>query len=323
MAVYNGERYVGEAIESVLRQTHRDFEFVIVNDCSTDRTGEIVEGYARRDARIRHIVQPKNMDQPASLNTGLAAARHEWAAILDADDACMPHRLETQLAALRREPSVRVLGSYAVWVDEWGRERGLKSVGPRSVAEFVEMVVREALLFIVHPSAMMHRPTVLGLGGYDPRFGAAADAELWSRVADRHPVVTLTEPLLRYRVHPGSMSVTRFFEQQLMLRWILARQLARRRGLPQPTLEEHRRSEGGRLSPRRLDIRRQDWGKYLVVQSGLAWRQGRRLRALPMRATAYALAPDEVGSRLRRRRDAGGELSYPPAPSTIEAPGPD
>lgn len=297
MAVYNGERYVATAVESVLRQTHQDFEFVVVDDRSTDRTREILQKYAEQDPRMKVVVQEQNVDQPASLNRALAIARNEWVAVLDADDAFMPHRLETQLRALRGEPSVRVLGAHAIRIDRWGNEQGLKAVGPRSVAEFKRTVERDGLLTIVHPSALMHRPTILAVGGYDPNFGAAADTELWSRVSDKHVVMSLTEPLLYYRVHPGSMTTNRFFEQQLMVRWIAERQRTRRRGLAQPTLEEFQRLQGKRSSPRRLNLVRQDRGRYLLMRSGFAWREGHKLRALLLRTIALALVPFEVLGR--------------------------
>ncbi len=243
--VYNGERYVAEAIESVLRQTHRDFEYIIVNDGSTDRTPEILEQYAARDGRVR-VIHQANIDQPATLNRALAEARNEWVAVLDADDVCMPHRLEAQLRALRREPSVRVLGAYAIRIDERGREMGLMASQPTSVSEYKEMVARGESVTLIHPSAMMHRQTILSLGGYDPDFGPAADSELWSRVADQHLIMSLPEPLLYYRSHPASMSATRFFEQRTLLRWIQARQQARRQGLPVPSLEEYREACCGR-----------------------------------------------------------------------------
>lgn len=296
MAVYNGEPYIAESIESVLGQTHRDFEFIVVDDGSTDRTGEILDRYAARDARIR-VISQANADQPASLNRALAAARNEWVAVLDADDMCMPHRLETQLRALRREPSVRVLGARAVWMNQWGKERGVRAFGPESVKEFEELIGRDENVVIVHPSAMMHRPTVLALGGYDPNFGPAADIELWSRVSDEHAVISLPETLIHYRIHPSNMSMTRFFEQKLMARWIKARQHARRRGLPQPDLKEH--LEENRLTLRRLNHYRQDWGQYLVLHSVLAWWTGRRLPALLMRATALLLTPLQAAGRSR------------------------
>ncbi|MGH3087470.1 MAG: glycosyltransferase family 2 protein [Rubrobacteraceae bacterium] len=300
MAVYNGEPYIGQALESVLRQTHQDFEFIIVDDGSTDRTGKVLDDYAARDARIR-VISQTNADQPASLNRALAEAEHEWVAVLDADDACMPHRLETQLRALLREPSIRVIGSRAVWMNQWGKERGVRAFGPESVSEFERLVERDENVVIVHPSAMMHRQTVLSLGGYDTNFGPAADIELWSRVSDEYAVVSLPEPLIYYRVHPENMSITRFFEQKLMTRWIKSRQRARRRGLPQPTFKEYRDSHEVRLTLRRLNHARQDWGQYLMLRSVLAWWAGRRPIALMMRAAAIALVPVQATSRSRVR----------------------
>jgi glycosyltransferase involved in cell wall biosynthesis len=290
MAVYNGERYIAEAIESVLCQTHEDLEFVIVNDGSTDRTQEIIDEYAARDQRIK-VISQANVDQPASLNRALAAASNDWVAVLDADDVCMPHRLETQLRTLQQQPLVRVLGSYAVWLDPLGRKREVRNLGPTSVSEFEESVERNKLITIVHPTAMMHRPTILALGGYDAAFGAAADAELWSRVSDEHVLISLPEPLLYYRFHSGSMSMARFFEQQLMLRWIQARQDARRRGVPQPTLEEYVEAQGSQASPRRLNHMRKDWAEYLRMRKRLESWRGYRLRALLLRILGTTLAP--------------------------------
>jgi len=290
MAVYNGERYVAEAVESVLRQTHRDFEFVIVNDGSTDGTGAILDGYAAHDGRIKLIVQD-NADQPTSLNRALAASSSEWVAVLDADDVCMPHRLEIQLRALRRLPSVRVLGSYAFWMDQAGRNRGVRPLGPTSIPEFERVVERDGRVALVHPSVMMHRPTILALGGYDPRFGAAADMELWSRVSDEHAMLSLPEPLVYYRFQPESMSATRFFEQRLMLRWSQACQTARRQGLTPPNLKEYSESGEGRSTLRRLEHRRQDWAEYLKVRKRLESWGGRRLRALLLRVIGTILAP--------------------------------
>jgi glycosyltransferase involved in cell wall biosynthesis len=298
MPVYNGERYVAKAIESVLYQTHQDFEFIIVNDGSTDRTPEILDGYAIRDGRIR-VIHQTNMDQPASLNRALAEAQNTWVAVLDADDVCMPHRLETQLRALQRLPAVRVLGAYAIRIDERGKEIGMMTPRPTTLAEYEELIARGDNITLVHPSAMMHRPTILSLGGYDPDFGPAADSELWSRVADNHVVMSLPEPLLYYRSHSASMSATRFFEQRLMLRWLQVRQHARRRGRPEPTLEEYKKVCRGRRSLNRLNHLREDWGEYLRANSRLAWRGGRRLRALLIRAAALALDPSA-----RRRSQA-------------------
>ena len=301
MAVYNGERYLAEAVESVLGQSHEDLELVVVDDGSTDRTPGILDYYAARDVRVR-VISQTNSGQPASLNRALAEARNEWVAVLDADDVCMPHRLQTQLRALRREPFVRVLGASAFWTNEWGGTRGIRAFGPKSLKEFERLAAGRDPIVIVHPTAMMHRPTILELGGYDEEFGPAADVELWSRVSDKHPVISLPEPLLYYRIHASSMSVTRFFEQRLLARWIRARQHARRRGLSQPTLDEYRRTQEPPFTLRRLNYRRKDWGQYLITRSVLAWWMGYRPLALLLRAAALALVPLQTASRLRTPR---------------------
>lgn len=304
MAVYNGGSYVAEAVESVLAQTHEAFEFLVVDDRSTDGTREVVEGYARGDTRVRLLANEANLDQPASLNRALKAARHEWAAVIDADDVWMPRKLEAQLSALAGMPtSVRVLGTYAVKIDPHGAERGLKAVGPRSEAEFRELRASGGTVSLVHPSALMHRPTVLALGGYDPAFGPSADTELWSRVSDEHTILTLTEPLLCYRVHPNSMSAQRFFEQRRLLRFIASRQDARRRDISVPTVKNLQRDWYGRPSLRRLNHAREDRGQHLLMLSSMRWRENRRPHALLLRTVALALTPLAVIGRIRPGSD--------------------
>ena len=265
MAVHNGAQYVAEAIESVLCQTHQGFEFIVVDDGSTDATSKILAEYVARDGRIE-VISQVNTDQPESLNRALAAASNDWVAVLDADDVCMPHRLDAQLRMIQQEPSIRVLGASAVLIDSNGEIRGIRHHPPNSVSEYRKMVRENDVFRVAHPSVIMHRPTILALGGYDPSFGPAADAELWSRVSDDHVIVNLPEPVIYYRIHSDSMSVRRFGEQQRKFRWLRARQEARRRGLPQPTLEQFDESRERLFSFNRLNNSRQDWEQYLGTQ---------------------------------------------------------
>lgn len=145
---------------------------------------------------------------------------------------------------------------------------------------------------------MMHWPTILALGGYDPRFDAAADAELWSHVSDNHVVVNLPEPLVYYRMLSDNMSMRRFFEQRYMFRWITARRNARRRGVPEITLEQFGGSRKNWLDLHRLNDSRQDWGAYFVMRSRTYWWRGRHSRAMLLRAISFALGP-----RAALRRD--------------------
>lgn len=198
MAVYNGMPYLPLAIESILNQTFSDFEFLIVNDCSTDNTRDVILGYD--DPRIRWLDNEENINQTRSLNRGLEHTRTELVARMDADDISHPRRLEMQVAFLRAHPEVAVLGTGLRIIDRNGRLRG-KLVRPGH-----DLWLRWQLIFgcpLTHGSAMYRRSVVWDeLGGYDDSFRFSQDYDLWSRVAERHSIANLRDLLLDYRVHP-------------------------------------------------------------------------------------------------------------------------
>lgn len=306
MPVYNGERYIAEAIASVLAQTHADLELIVVDDGSTDGTARILTEIVGRDSRVRVITQA-NQGQAGALNRGLAEATTEWVAIHDHDDVSLPRRLERQLNFLSTHPEIRVLGTHAVEIDHAGREIGRLRFGPSSIADFSIARDRGDLFFPPHPSVMFHRPTILALGGYDSAFGSAVDVELWSRVADHHPVVTLPEALIHYRIHATSMSFEKLFEQQALLRWIRRRQQDRRRGIPVPTMDEHRAWERGSLGLRALNLGRLDWAFFALRRARIARLDGRKLHAILWVGEALVLTPRRAAIRLiahtRRMRE--------------------
>lgn len=306
--VYNGARYVAAAIESILAQTHPHFELLILDDGSTDATPEILASYAARDPRIRLHRHP-NCDQPRTLNRGLELVRHDWVAILDHDDVSLPMRLERQLAALAREPDARVIGSHAVEINSAGRELRLRARGPATVAEFRALHAAGQRVPLVHPSVLLHRPTILGLGGYDPAFGSSADTELWTRVAELHPIIVVPEPLVLYRIHAESMSYCRMFEQREMLRWIALREAARRRGEPLPSLERCRAMRRLGSADRWRDLRH-DLFWYFRSYCLLASSEGNRFAAAGYALGAALLAPGNA-VRLAGRRLLEGESGSP------------
>jgi hypothetical protein len=200
MAVYNGEPYLTAAVRSVLEQDFRNFELVIVDDGSTDRTAQIIADF--RDARIRYQRNPANCGQTASLNIGLRAARAPYVARLDADDEYLPGKLSAQVAFLDAHPDIAVLGTWAQCVDEHDRPSGTFR------APTDERDLKFRLLFtspICHVSVLMRRDVVLAAGGYDEQYRYAADYHLWSKLAARgHRMVSIPAQLMKYRVFSGS-----------------------------------------------------------------------------------------------------------------------
>jgi glycosyltransferase involved in cell wall biosynthesis len=297
MPVYNGERYVATAIESVLSQTHREFEFLIIDDGSTDRTPEILARYAARDSRIR-VVRHENIDQPATLNRGLALARHDWVAILDHDDVCLPERLQRQIRTLHEHPEARLIGTWVVEINAAGQPVRTRARGPLTVEEFRQMDAAGFRVPLMHPSVLMHRASILGLGGYDPAFGPSADTELWTRVARQHPIVVTPEPLVLYRIHGNSMSFRRLFEQREMLRCIVKRDRARRESLPIPSLAELRAARPYTSLARWLDLH-QDLYWYFRSHCLLASSEGAHARAAVYGTGGAVVSPVKAIRSLR------------------------
>lgn len=204
MAVYNGEAFLDEAVRSILGQTFTDFEFLIVNDGSTDRSGEILSAYG--DPRIRVLDNPKNLGLTPSLNRGITAAMGEFIARLDADDVSEPQRLAKEVAFLRAHPEVGLVGSWTRLIDREGKKLGVSRM-PREHLE-----IRWLLTFFCpfyHSTVLWRRQLVQdGVGMYSPAFQYAMDWELWVRIAAQMKVANIPEPLVRYRLGAHSMTST-------------------------------------------------------------------------------------------------------------------
>jgi len=212
MSVYNGERYLRGALDSICQQSLRDLESVIVDDGSTDATWSILESYARLDARLVLIQNQRNIGLSRSLNRGLNLARARYVARMDADDVSLPERLRAQADFLDAHPDVGVLGCAVQVIDACGNPQFVR----RFPAE--HGVLRWRLCFqspIVHPTAMMRRDVLRQVGGYDPHLPVAQDYDLWERLICTTRLANLPEVLLCFRKHPESVEGRRHAEQRL------------------------------------------------------------------------------------------------------------
>jgi glycosyltransferase involved in cell wall biosynthesis len=200
MSVYNGERYLREAIEGILNQTFGDFEFLIVNDASNDDSPGIMRGYG--DARIKILDNEENIGLTRSLNKAIEVARGEYIARQDADDVSLPKRLEEQLRYLKQNPEVAVLGTSIYIIDENG-----KISGRRDVAEGPSQNLFRGSWF-AHGSVMFRRDVIRAAGGYNELFRYCQDYELWLRLARDHPIRGLPQVLYKLRYHTGNVQFT-------------------------------------------------------------------------------------------------------------------
>ncbi len=197
MCVHNAGPYLAAAVDSILTQTFADFEFVLIDDGSTDESSRLLQEYAARDRRIQ-LHRQANMGLTRSLNRGLDLVRGQYVARMDADDVSQPNRFERQVEFLQQNPEVGVCGT---WVELIGTSSGKVWKYPTEPDD-----VAAAMLFfpppLAHPTVMMRAAALTRHGlRYDPSFPRGQDFDLWSRCACFFPLANLAEPLLQYRVH--------------------------------------------------------------------------------------------------------------------------
>jgi GT2 family glycosyltransferase len=205
MPVYNAKRYLGEAIESILGQTFRDFEFLIVDDGSTDRSLAILKHYAAQDSRIRLSSRP-NAGLVVRLNEMLHQARGDLIARMDADDVALPERFARQVEFLRSHPEVDVVGGAQEHISAKGYHLFIYHE-PLEHQEIQESALA-GICPICHPSVMMRRNAVLAVGGYRAEHWPTEDFDLWLRMGERGLLANLPEVITRYRVHESSVSAS-------------------------------------------------------------------------------------------------------------------
>jgi glycosyltransferase involved in cell wall biosynthesis len=301
--VHNGEKYLAQAIESVLAQTYRDFELLIVDDGSMDRSAEIIRAYTERDLRVRCLSQ-KNRGVAAAGNRGLQEATNEWVARLDADDVFLPGKLERQVGFLRRNPDARIVGTLACFINQAGRPLGLVGTeGPFTRAEYDRLVRRNRPIYFVNSSTLMHRETVLAMGGYRDAFAPAEDVDLWIRMAESgHLMLKIPEPLLLYRMHGESLTMTQNARQRLLHRWAIACGRARVKGVPEPSCAEFLEHEKRRPVMERACVSRKETGERLYQRAALHYAEQSPLRMILFVLAAAVLHPRHVIPRLYARK---------------------
>ncbi|QEF99644.1 Putative glycosyltransferase EpsE [Stieleria maiorica] len=213
MPVHNGQVYLAEAVDSILRQSFSDFELIVVNDASTDQTASILDGI--RDARLVRLTNESQLGVAASLNRGLAESRGRLIARMDADDLSVDSRLQRQVDFMQTHPSVVLCGSEAERIDAQGQHlRDIKRLHHN-------IEIRWHLLSanpFIHPSVIFRADAVKRVGGYDPNLRCAQDYDLWCRLALEGECANLPERLVRYRLHANAISATKRSEQMRVTR---------------------------------------------------------------------------------------------------------
>jgi len=236
MSVYNGEAHLTNSIASILNQTFTDFEFIIVDDCSTDSSSEIIRSF--KDDRIRVINNETNMGLTKSLNCALKVAHARYIVRQDADDISLPDRFEKQLRYMEKHPEIALVGTSIFVIDDDG-----EIIEKRIAAPNPGKTLLKGNRFY-HGSVMIKREVLDEIGCYNELFKYSQDYELWLRVSKRHKAKNLTEPLYKLRFYSDSIGASKIVEQAMFV--ILAQKQAND-GLDVETIDQIKNSEFGNI----------------------------------------------------------------------------
>lgn len=198
MSAYNAEKYIKQSIDSILNQTFKDFEFIIVNDCSNDQTLKILQEYEKKDTRIKVIDNKENLGLTRSLNKALIYAKGKYIARMDADDISQCERFEKQYNFLEQHPEVHILGTCGIDIN-LSSEKICDRTVPLKHEDIIKMLT--FLSPIIHPSVMFRKNAIQQLGNYNEDYRTAQDIELWFRCAEvGYKFANLEDKLIYYRI---------------------------------------------------------------------------------------------------------------------------
>jgi glycosyltransferase involved in cell wall biosynthesis len=204
MGVHNGEKYLSYAIESIIKQTFTDFELVVVDDASTDKTAKILDFYKNKDSRLKIIKNEKNLGLTKSLNIGLYCCKGKYVVRHDDDDVSMEGRIEEQANFLDENPKIVIAGSHFRCIDGDGRFISKVEMKPLKM-EAIKLFLAIDNPF-VHGGVIFRRSIVMSLGGYNDEYRTNQDIELWSRLLQNHEGANIDKCLVSLRIHGDSIS---------------------------------------------------------------------------------------------------------------------
>ena len=295
MSAYNAENFVERTILSVLNQSYRDFDFIIVENGSTDKTREIIKKFS--DPRIILIELEKNIGLSGAMNLGLQKANTKWIAHQDADDLWYPEKLEHQLAFLDKHPDYCALATWIDYVDINDKKIG-ESREPFTSWEAVEEKYKKnkAVVFN-HSSMVFDRDIALAVGGYHSQFWPAEDADLWNRMLESgKKMMILPEALTCYRIFDGGNSITKLRQMNKMFRYVKYCMHERRAGNTEPTLAEYESINKGFW--KNVNENRKDFSLYHYKKSVAAYSGKRYFSSVWRMLIAFIFNPMRIVSTI-------------------------
>lgn len=299
MAVFNGEQFLQEAIDSVLAQTHKNFEFIIIDDGSDDNSASIIAEYAKYDNRIQYYYQ-SNAGLAAALNYGLKMANAEIIARMDADDIMLPNRLEEQVPFLLDHPEVTVVSCLAYYINSKGKILGKVYSDLITPQDCEKYISDNQIIFCLHPGVLFRKSPILKIGGYNENLPCGQDTDLWNKLAENgNYIIVMREILMKYRIHQNSIMSS--FERVQKLDWIIFNIYQRRNNKNELSFSEFSTIEKSKPFLQKVSSWKLKLGDLYYRRSGFLYGEKNYIQFLFFLLAAFILRPIYVVSKIKRQ----------------------
>lgn len=298
MTVYNTEKFVEKAIESVLKQTYTNFDFLIVEDCSQDKSKEIIQKYEKSDSRINVIYLDKNIGTIGASNLGLSNIETKWVARLDADDVMYPERLETQISFLKAHPDYCLTASWIDYINDKDEIIGNSHSELTDWQKVKESMQKNQPVGFCHSSVMFEKEYITKIGGY--RVWPAEDIDLWNRVIESDKkIIVLPQTLTAYRISSSSITIKKTLESYRKYRYVKHCMILRRSGKEEISWEEFQKIK--RSPYKKINMLRKDYAQYYRKKGVNAFASKKYLSAIYTLVISTILRPMQMINTLRNK----------------------
>ncbi len=301
MPAYNQEKFLAETIESVLRQTYKNFEFLIVDDGSKDNTAQIIREYAAKDKRIVPFFNA-NSGRANATNFIIRQAKGKLCALIDADDLMLPNRLEMQLAFHLANPEIAATSCHAYFINDKGLLLGQqRHPALRTIEEGKKALANNDIIHCAITGLMVYKEIYLKIGGLRPQFWPCDDVDFSNRLMEAgYPLIIIQETLMKYRMHPHSNSVKEPLHVFDMYGYVGNCNTMRRTGKPEITFAEYINQRKNRESW--LDAfnrKRYNYAQIFFRQAGYEIMSKKYIGFLRQVVTAFFCSPIYVLKKIR------------------------
>ena len=297
--MYNQENYLAETIESVLCQTFSDFEFLILDDGSTDRSAEIIKLYVKKDDRIKAYFEP-NSGKSVATNYLVSRARAELCAFLDADDVMLPDRLSKQLSFHQLNPIVDASSAHCVYINQSGNSFGIQRYDNlRTIEECRSAKDQGEFITCAFTALMVKRTVFLAVNGLQKRFEPCEDFEFLNRlVASNYILLINPVVLMKYRIHPTAVTVRKPMLVVDTFSYVKHCIESRRQGKPEIGFQEFLKLQNNYSWWTKFNRKRFNYSRILFRSAGFAILSKNYLSFVWRLATSMVLSPDYVFKKM-------------------------